>query len=109
MGREPEFNSRFCGTAIDLMAPPNDSDNRSEAEFVGSGGKISSTGGAVGSGGGAGAAFLGGGVTTAFFLVIGGTGFFFVVGGTGFGAKVDTAGNEISATSIVRNGCSISD
>ena len=82
---------------MELMAPPNDSDNRSEAVLVGSGGKVSSTGGTVGFG--AGAAFLGGVATAVFF----------VVEGIGFGAVVDMAGKEISATSMVRNGCSLSD
>ena len=54
---------------MELMAPPNDSDNRSEAVSIGNGGRVSSTGGAV----------------------------------------IGMAGNEISATSIVRKGCSLSD
>jgi len=53
---------------MELMAPPNDSDNRSEAVSVGNGERVSSTGGAV----------------------------------------IVMAGNEISATSIVRKGCALS-
>jgi len=60
--------SRFWGTTMELMAPPNDSDNRSEAVSIGNGERVSSTGGAV----------------------------------------IGMAGNEISATSIVRKGCSLS-
>jgi len=85
--------SRFWGTTMEVMAPPNDSDNRSEVVSVGNGGRVSSTGGAVG-------ATFWGVCTTADF---------FVKAGTGFGAVIGMAGNEISATSIVRKGCSLSD
>ncbi len=47
-----EVASRFWGTTMELIAPPNDSDNRSKADSVGNGGRASSTGGAVGTGGG---------------------------------------------------------
>ena len=96
-GAADEFNSRFCGTRIELIAPPNDSDNRSEAVSVDSGGSVSLTGGAVGVGGGL--TFFAGDATAAFF----------VGEGVGLGAVVGMDGNEISATSIVRKGCSLSD
>jgi len=61
---------------------------------------VSSTGCAVGVGGG-GMIFFGGCASTDFF----------VGAETGFwlGAVVGMVGNEISATSIVRKGCSLSD
>ena len=81
---------------MELIAPLNDSDNRSEAVSVGNGGRMSSagTGGAVGDGLGA-CAFAG-------FFVRAGAGF-------GLGAVVGMAGNEIRATSIDRKGCSLSE
>ena len=93
-----EVASRFWGTTIDLIAPPNDSDNRSKADPVGNGGRVSSTGGAVGGGG----ATFWGGCATADFFVGAETGF-------GFDTVIDMAGNEISATSMARKGCSLSD
>ena len=82
---------------MELMAPPNDSDNRSEAVSVGNRGKVSSTGGA-----GGGSRTFWGGCATAVFFVGTGTGF-------GLGAIVGRDGNEISATSMDRKGCSLSD
>jgi len=61
---------------------------------------VSSTGRAVGVGGG-GVIFWGGCASMGFFVGAE-TGF-------GLGAVVGMAGNEISATSIVRKGCSLSD
>jgi hypothetical protein len=75
---------------MELIAPLNDSDNRSEAVSVGNGGRVSSAGT-----GGTACAFAG------FFVGVG-TGF-------GLGAVVGMAGNEISATSIDRKGCSLSE
>jgi hypothetical protein len=87
---------------MELIAPLNDSDNRSEAVSVGNGGRVSSagTGGAGGEGLG-GATFLGACAFAGFFVGVG-TGF-------GPGAVVGMAGNEISATSIARKGCSLSE
>ena len=84
-----EVVSRFWGTTIELIAPPNDSDNRSEAVSVGKGGSVSSTGGAIGCDFG----------STVGVEV---TGRFFVGGGAGFelGAVVGIVGNEISVYSI---------
>ncbi len=95
-----EVASRFWGTTIELIAPPNDSDNRSKSDLVGNGGRASSTGSAVDAGGG-GMTFCGG-FATAVFFVEAGTGF-------GLGTAVGRDGNEINATSIVRKGCSLSD
>ena len=77
---------------MELIAPLNDSDNRSEAVSVGNRGRMSS----AGTGG---ATFLGGCATADFFV------------GAGFvrGAVVGMAGNEIRATSIDRKGCSLSE
>jgi hypothetical protein len=85
--------SRCLGTTIELIAPPNDSDKRSDAVSVGKGGSVSSTGGAMGEDFGC---VVGVDVTVRFF----------VGGGTGFepGAVV---GNEIRVTPIARNGCSL--
>jgi hypothetical protein len=87
---------------MELIAPLNDSDNRSEAVSVGKGGRVSSagTGGAVGDGLG-GATVWGACAFTGFFVGVG-TGF-------GLGAVVGMAGNEIRATSIDRKGCSLSE
>jgi len=82
---------------MELIAPPNDSDNRSEAVSVDNGGRVSSTGGAVGVGGGL--TFFAGGATAAFFIGE----------RVGFGVVVCMGGNEISATSIARKGCWLSD
>ena len=79
------------------MAPPNDSDKRSEAIFVDSGGSVFSTGGARGCGAG------GGGLT---FFVGCASAAFFVGAGAGLGAVVGMAGKEIKATSMARKGCS---
>ncbi len=78
------------------MAPPNDSDNRSVAVFVGNGGRVGSGGWAVGVGGG-GATFFGGCAATDFFELA----------GEDIGVVVDWVDNEINATSIVRKGCSL--
>ena len=72
-----EVASRFWGTTIDLIAPANDSDNRSRADSVGNGGRVSFTGGAT---------FWG-----------------------ACAAVVGIAGNEISATSMLRKGCLLSE
>ena len=80
------------------MAPPNDSDNRSRADSVGNGGSVSSTGG-VASVGGGGATFWGACATGRFFVGVGAC----------LGAVVGIAGNEISATSMLRKGCSLSE
>ena len=95
-----EVASRFRGTTMELIAPPNDSDNRPKVDSVGNGGRVSSTGGAVGVGRD-GVTFFGG-CTTADFFVGAGTGF-------GLATVVGRAGNEINATSMVRKGCSLSD
>lgn len=89
---------------MELIAPPNDSDSRSEADSVGSGGRLSSIEGVEGSGGG-GAIFLGGFATAGGFLTAG-TGF---TAGADFGAETGEVGNEINATSIARKGCSFSE
>lgn len=93
-----EVASRFWGTTIELIAPPNDSDNRSEAVSVGKGGSMSSTDGTIG---------------CDFGITVGvdATVRFFMGGGAGFelGAVVGIVGNEISVTPIVRNGCALSD
>ncbi len=96
---------------IELMAPPNDSDKRSDVVPVGNGGRASSSGAATALGGGVGAAgatafgagdgggvVLGCGATAAFFL--GGA-------GLGFGARV--VGKVMSDTEMARNGCSLSE
>ena len=81
---------------MELMAPPNDSDNRSEAVSVDSGGSVFSTGGAIGVRGGATFCV---GVTLVTFSVGAGA-------GAGLGAVVGIAGKEIKATSMARKGCS---
>jgi hypothetical protein len=87
------FGSRFCGIRIELIAPPKDSDNRSDAVSVGNGARVSSTGGAAGGG-------------ETFF---GAAAAFFVGEGVGLGVVVGIVGNDMSATSMVRKGRSLSD
>jgi len=85
---------------MELIAPPNDSDNRSEAVSVGNGGRMSSTGDTVGAGGG-GTTFCGECATAVLFTEAG--------SGFGLGTVADMTGNEINATLKVRKGCSLSD
>ena len=82
---------------MELIAPLNDSDNRSEAVSVGNGGSVFSTGGAMGVG--AGATFCVGGALAA--LAVG--------AGAGLGAVVGMAGKEINVTSMARKGCLLTD
>ena len=80
---------------MEFIAPPNDSDNRSEAVSVDSGGSVFSTGDARGCGaGGGGSTFFVGCASAAFF----------VGAGAGLGAAVGIAGKEINATSMARKG-----
>lgn len=79
---------------MELIAPLNDSDNRSEAVSVGNGGR----GSFAGAGG---ATVLGACAFAGFFVGVG--------AGFGLGAVVGMAGNDIKATSIARKGCSLSE
>ncbi len=94
---------------IELIAPPNDSDKRSDVVPVGNGGRASSSGGAAVLGGGAGvggAVIFGAGDGVA--LGFGATVDFFA-GGAALGLGVSAVGNVMSDTEIARNGCSLSE
>ncbi len=96
---------------IELIAPPNDSDKRSDVVSVGNGGRASSSGGATVLGGGAGiggAAIFGAGAGGGAVLGFGATADFFV-GGAGLGFGVSPVGKVMSDTEMALNGCSLSE